>query len=214
MITMRPLIHIISQTYRGRNIWAHVLAVCITGALVILGIDWNYFLYMHAHASPEILFLADLIGIVVPIALPAALVIEGRRRKDPRLERAGWMIAEAELAAFLIVLAYKSVAGRVSPPFFGPFVDASWEFNFGFLRESVYGGWPSSHTAVAFAAAASIAQLLHRHRLLRWSVFGYAAFIGLSEAIGFHWFSEVIAGALIGTVVGWVAYEAQYGPKD
>lgn len=205
---MNDLVHIIHRSYRGRYLYGHIVAVFATLGIVFAGIDWQYFLLMQEHASVSIVIAADTIGWIVPFVLPMGLIMYGRQRERPSIESAGWAIARAEIAAVLIVLAYKSVTGRVSPPMWGALVDTSRDFNFGFLRESVYGGWPSSHTAVAFATAASVVGIFSNRPILWIIMFSYALFIGLGEAIGFHWFSEAIAGSIIGTIVGFIGAES------
>jgi membrane-associated phospholipid phosphatase len=63
-------------------------------------------------------------------------------------------------------------------------------------------GMPSSHTAVAFGAAAMLARLFPRARLV-W--YGVAAGCGLTRvASGAHFFSDVVVGALIGWLSAWL----------
>ena len=63
-------------------------------------------------------------------------------------------------------------------------------------------GWPSGHTANAFAAAATITEIYHENIYLKIGLYTYAAFIGFSAMSSFHWASEVFAGALIGYAIG------------
>jgi membrane-associated phospholipid phosphatase len=44
--------------------------------------------------------------------------------------------------------------------------------------------------------------LVPRMPLLRFSALVYAFFIGLGVSFGIHWFSDFVAGAIIGSVIG------------
>jgi membrane-associated phospholipid phosphatase len=63
-------------------------------------------------------------------------------------------------------------------------------------------GWPSGHTANAFSAAATIAEIYKDNFWLKIGVYSYAALIGFSVSVNVHWASEVFAGALIGYAIG------------
>jgi undecaprenyl-diphosphatase len=72
--------------------------------------------------------------------------------------------------------------------------------------------FPSGHTATAFAAAAVVAAFYPR---LRWPIYGLAALVGLSRMyLGVHFTLDVIAGAILGLIVGkaavWCAHRLPY----
>jgi membrane-associated phospholipid phosphatase len=81
-------------------------------------------------------------------------------------------------------------------------VDNSHNFNFGFFREQVVGGWPSSHTTVAVALAVTLIMLYPKSYFIKIFSLGAAAYISLGVTFGFHWFSEFVAGLLLGIVIG------------
>lgn len=65
--------------------------------------------------------------------------------------------------------------------------------------------FPSSHTYVAFAIATSM--ILYGHRKLGSALFVLAVFIALGRiGTGLHYPSDVIAGAILGTVSGLIVY--------
>jgi membrane-associated phospholipid phosphatase len=87
-------------------------------------------------------------------------------------------------------------------PAHGVGADLSHLFQFGFLRGGVFWGWPSSHTTIAFAMAATIFRLFPKQRWLGCVAITYAFYIGIGVSMTIHWFSDFLAGAIIGTVIG------------
>ncbi|HXB59002.1 MAG TPA: phosphatase PAP2 family protein, partial [Candidatus Acidoferrales bacterium] len=75
-------------------------------------------------------------------------------------------------------------------------------FRFGFMRGGIFWGWPSSHTTTAFAMAFTLFTLFHRKKLLQVVVITYAFYIGVGVSMTIHWFSDFVAGAIIGMVIG------------
>lgn len=86
----------------------------------------------------------------------------------------------------------------------GALVDNSRAFNFGFMNEHVIGGWPSSHTTIAFALATTLSLLLPPRFYVRAILFSVALFIGVGVTFGYHWVSEFVAGACLGVAIGLV----------
>jgi membrane-associated phospholipid phosphatase len=80
--------------------------------------------------------------------------------------------------------------------------DISHVFRFGFLRGGVFWGWPSSHTTIAFAMAVTIFTLLPKQRWAGYLALAYALYVGLGVSVTIHWFSDFVAGAIIGSVIG------------
>jgi len=63
---------------------------------------------------------------------------------------------------------------------------------------------PSGHAAGAFAAAVAVGLV---HPRLRWPLLGLAALIALSRIwLGVHYFTDVLAGAALGSAVAYVAW--------
>jgi membrane-associated phospholipid phosphatase len=123
-----------------------------------------------------------------------------------------WALGQAALLGYLISCCYKAFTGRLPPPFFrhltnpvvdgAPWIDSSHGFQFGFLKGGVFWGWPSSHTAVAFAMSVCLVTLHPKNKMLVFLALLYAFYIGLGVSVTIHWLSEFVAGAIIGSVIG------------
>lgn len=100
---------------------------------------------------------------------------------------------------------YKAFTGRIPPPYFlghGALADTSHGFRFGFLRGGMFWGWPSSHTTIAFAMAVVLWILYPQNKLVRYAGMFYAFYVGVGVSVRIHWFSEFVAGAVIGSLIG------------
>jgi len=187
--------------FKGWKLAWHLVAILVTGILVMSGFDWQYFL---ATRSPELrswMWPAMVIGGLLPFSLPLVLFAAGYITRDIPTALTGWAVAQAELLGALIVIVYKAFTGRAHPMHdVGP--DISRVFHFGFMRGGVFWGWLSSHTTVAFAMAATVSTLYPKQRWLGILAMLYALYIGVGVSMTIHWFSDFAAGAIIGSVVG------------
>lgn len=197
------------KVFSGCRLLLHAVAIGATFVLVWTGLDWAYLVYVLAQVPTPLLFIADFLGFAVPILVPLLFFILAIAFRQPLYR----LYTEATLYAVLLGLtlstAIKTFTGRTSPPHFHhgeeqALVDNSHAFNFGFLNESVIGGWPSSHATITFAFAVTLTILLPPRWYIRASLFVLALFIGIGVTFGFHWLSEFVAGACLGTAIGLV----------
>ena len=189
--------------FKGWMILWHIASIILTFLLVASGCDGFYF---HSTRDPGLrscMFPAVVIGGLLPIVLPFGLLVAGTLSKRARITLAAWAVGQAELIGALVAAAYKSVTGRAHPLSAGG-ADLSHVFRFGFLRGGVFWGWPSSHTTIAFAMAATIVALVPKHRWLGCAAMAYAFYVGIGVSMTIHWLSDFAAGAIIGTVIGTV----------
>ena len=187
--------------FKGRMIFWHITAILLTFILVTSGFDWRYFLSTRAPTLLGWMFPAVVIGGLLPFVLPLLLISAGSLTESARTRLVGWAVGQAELIGALVAAFYKAFTGRAHPTF-DVGADLSHVFRFGLLRGGVFWGWPSSHTTTAFAMAATIFTLFPRARWLGFAAIAYAFYIGLGVSMTIHWFSDFIAGAIFGTVVG------------
>ena len=186
-----------------RVVW-HLVAIVLTFILVMSGFDWRWFLATRNAALRSWMWPAVFIGGLLPIYLPLLLLAFGFLAKNARTILTGWAVAQAELLGALIVVAYKAFTGRAHP-MHSVGADISHVFRFGWLRGGVFWGWPSSHTTVAFAMAVTVFMLCPKKRWLGLVAILYAFYVGIGVSMTIHWFSDFVAGAIVGSVIGTVA---------
>ncbi len=147
------------------------------------------------------MFPGIVIGQFIPLLLPLVLLYLGHSWENAKTVRTAWAVGQAAFIGWFISSCYKAVTGRVHPEHtLGQ--NISQVFHFGFLRGGIFWGWPSSHTATAFAMAVTLFVLFPQRRWLRVAVIAYAFYIGISVSMTIHWFSDFAAGAIIGSVIG------------
>ena len=198
--------------FSGRNLLWHALAILLTCVVVMSGTDWFYFLSTRGDIFIPLARPAIRLGNLLPILGTLMLLLIGEVRKNRQTITTAWALGQAALLGFLISSCYKAFTGRIPPPHFRGFeistmsstsiIDTSHGFQFGFLNGGVFWGWPSSHTAVAFAMAACLITLYPKNRTLGFLALLYALYIGLGISVSIHWLSEFVAGAIIGSVIG------------
>jgi len=138
----------------------------------------------------------------------AAMVGGGYLTHHSTLTQIGVRTTEAIVINAVAVTLLKDLFGRQRP-----FVDESnasvWAFGRGFSTGG-RSSFPSGHasSSFAFATAATLALHTRKSRATRYVaplLFGAATMVGAARVYGaHHWPSDIAAGALAGTVSGWV----------
>ena len=102
----------------------------------------------------------------------------------------------------------KAVSGRKEPVWYksGEARERSRDFDIGFWKRGIYNGWPSGHAITNTAMAAALANYYQDSVRIRTLTYGWAASVMASATFGFqgdvHWASDVVAGGLMGWVIG------------
>lgn len=184
----------------------HAAAAGLSLSLVKGGADWRYYSFMADNKFiPRAAFAAVFAGGLVPLTVPIYLYFNGRSEQDRQLMYTSLALGQSIMLSLLVSSAYKAFTGRKGPEILddtGRPNDYSGDFNFGFFRRGIFDGWPSGHTTTAFAMAVSLMEMYPDNNDVKIYSGIYALFIGLGVSTNIHWFSDFVAGALIGYSIG------------
>lgn len=191
----------IVRCFKGRMLIWHGIAIALTFGLVTSGLDWWYFLYTRSPVLRSWMFPAVHIGGLLPIVLPLMLIVLGIITASAQTRLVASAVAQSELVGALMAATYKALTGRAHP-MRGVGPDLTHIFKFGLLRGGVFWGWPSSHTTIAFAMAVAVLRLFPKQKWVGYLAVTYASYVGVGVSVTIHWFSDFVAGAIFGSVVG------------
>ncbi len=203
--SIRNFILRITRCFTSYNLLYHIAAAIFTYICVTSGFDWFYF---NATRSPELqffMFPAVIIGSIGTLMILVILLLIGIIKKNHKILKTAFALIEAVLISIIIITIYKALTGRAHPPYildmFIKRTDISHIFNFGLIKNSVFYGWPSGHTAASFAFATTIYKLYPKNKIKYLALF-YAFYVGIGVSTNIHWFSDFLAGSLVGTAIG------------
>lgn len=188
--------------FKGYNLLWQAIAILLTFIFVITNFDIWYFQFISNYDIRKYIFPALSFGGLLPLVVPVILYLKGKTSKDLKLINTSLAVGQAAIIGFLVSAFYKSFTGRIPPIFWNNSMDALDTFRFGFMRGGIFWGWPSSHTTVAFAMSIALLSLYPKNKIIKTVCIFYAAYIGFGVSVHIHWFSEFIAGAIFGTIVG------------
>jgi membrane-associated phospholipid phosphatase len=209
-LILKNLYKILLSLFEIKLFLIFLIPCILTYVLIITGLDWKYFIYVSNNLPRFLLFTSDILGFLIAIFLTPTLYLIYKIKKDA-LSR-----ILAEVSFYSVVLGYlvstgiKIFTGRTSPPMhrgINILIDNSNSFHFGFMREQIIGGWPSSHATIIFALAVSLSLVLPifypKYLRYQFIFFTIAAFVSVGVTFGFHWLSEFLAGATLGSIIGY-----------
>ncbi len=203
---MLELFHEISKNLAHsftKHLKWHIIAIFLTFFCVFTGFDWYYSVHTQGASIQTFLFPGVIIGGIGPIILPIVLLLAGKILNKRKTINTGFAVAQAAFLGWLISSIYKAFTGRVPPPFRNlADIDTSHVFNFGFFKYGIFWGWPSSHTTVAFAIAVTIFMLYQKNKFIKYFAILGALYVGIGVSVNVHWFSDFLAGLIIGSVIG------------
>jgi hypothetical protein len=136
--------------------------------------------------------------------LSASFLLAGKFSGSTRARETGLLTAEALINSQAVVQVMKFAAGRERPDY------GAGKGNFFSGQDS----FPSGHAAGTWAAAAVISREYYDNKLIRYGI--YALPIAVSAArVGAqrHFVSDVIAGGLIGNLIGSFVYRQHHDPS-
>jgi membrane-associated phospholipid phosphatase len=193
-------------------IWL-LIAVGITYLSVRTGFDSSYYMWARNGSLRDFFLSVGLIGFAVPIFVPIILLLLGKIGRNSKLQNIGYALGQAALLGWLLSSVIKFFTGRPGPPMrslLENLTDINNSFRFGFGEGGIFWGWPSSHTSVAFAMSFALIYLFPKNKTIRFFSIIYACYVGIGTSLSFHWFSDFIAGAVLGTIIGIVVGKSFY----
>ncbi|MDR2398696.1 MAG: phosphatase PAP2 family protein [Spirochaetaceae bacterium] len=180
-----------------------------TWAFIETGLDWQWRNISYHHTWLTYWGRPGLyMGYIVPALTPLLTYTIGRFTEDRTLQITGMALTQTLMVTLLIQTPLKMVSGRALPGIVTELDHTrnsrsdNFSNEFNWCNNNFIGGWPSGHTANAFAAAATLSELYHENWWFKIGLFSYASLIGLGVTLDVHWASEAFAGALIGYAVG------------
>jgi membrane-associated phospholipid phosphatase len=199
-------LHSITFNY-GANFAAAGLG---TWGLIESGIDWKWrnFAYNHEPLANVSYSAVIYSGYVIPIATPPLFYLAGLFTQDEKLQIAGMALVQSMALASGFHVILKLSTGRSEPYVINHYhherIDSSSDFSgkFNWFNMVLRDGWPSGHTITAFATAATISEIYSDITWLKIASYSYAVLTGIGVSLNVHWVSDVLAGALMGYVVG------------
>jgi len=158
-------------------------------------------------------------GALLPMVLPIWLYVSADRRGDAYVANGAAAAGQAVVLAYVTNTLLKALTGRVPPDNeMSLDVDArARRFQFGFMRGGVFNGWPSGHSMVNMAMAASFANYFHDVAWVPIVAYSWAAYVMAAVVVGgqVHWLSEAVAGGAMGWAIGrTVGRGFAAGPQD
>jgi hypothetical protein len=197
--------------FTGRNLLWHALAIVLTIMSVMSDFDWFYYRSTRGETLLQLARPAIMFGAMLPALVTLVILIVGVVKKNCRIITTAWALGQTAILSYIISCCYKALTGRTGPSFRGfrmsdgtSLIDTSHGFHFGFIKGGVFWGWPSSHTAVTFAMTACLITLYPKNKTIFFLASLYALYIGFGVSITIHWFSDFVAGAIIGSMIGTV----------
>jgi membrane-associated phospholipid phosphatase len=130
------------------------------------------------------------------LAASGAIYCSGILMRDPKLQRAGILLASSLLINDFVTNKLKDEFQRSRPD------EAPHNSYFdGGEGGRHHASFPSAHTSTAFAFAASLATVYKDHKWVPPVAYGTATLVGLSRIYdNHHWATDVMAGAAVGII--------------
>ena len=196
----KPIWTLPEKAARGKH-WKPVLAVVLgTAGLVV--IDPYIEAYFHDQSRFSAYKTGPLRGRNTTLAetlTPVAFYVAGLTKHSSHARNTGLLAAEGLIGAQIVSFVMKQAAGRLKPsdiPPNGSLRDTWFKYKGGLANG---GGFPSGHSASAFAVATVISERYREHRWIPWVAYGAAAVLSLSRLPNqAHFPSDIFIGAAMG----------------
>jgi membrane-associated phospholipid phosphatase len=194
------------NSFIGPTTLMHLGAVATT--LVMVREDWDYLIYKRCNSLKkyEPYFTPTIYtGATCWLIVSSPMLIYGLVHKSDETLGAAYSVLQSTLISIVYVTLLKGLTGRPHPDYkwYVNMRKQSRVFRFGFLRGSVFYGWPGGHTMITTATFASLMSYYPDKWWLKVVGFLFIAYTatGMAMTKG-HWMSDNIAGFLMGYAIG------------
>jgi membrane-associated phospholipid phosphatase len=192
------------KAVKGKH-WKPVLVVVLaTGGLVVA--DPHIEPYFHNESRFGSYKTGPLRGRNSTLAVtltPVAFYLAGLAKHSSYARNTGLLAAEGLIDTQLVSFVMKNAMGRLTPsdiPPQGNLRDTWFKYRGSFTNR---GGFPSGHTASAFAVATVISGRYREHRWVPLVAYGAATFLSLTRLpTQAHFPSDIFLGAAMGYGIG------------
>jgi membrane-associated phospholipid phosphatase len=154
--------------------------------------------WLHDHLLPHSVPVLQVVSdttTYVSIALALFVLILAMVKRSKPLLHQFLMLVLVLLLVLLVTQGLKALIDRDRPFTTYPNIEK--------LSSGGDSSFPSGHTLEAFAVAAAISLLFSRKKIII-PVYTWAVMVAYSRmALGVHYPSDVLAGIIIGTFIGW-----------
>jgi undecaprenyl-diphosphatase len=164
--------------------------------LDIIVLDW-----LNSHHIPGTTGLLQLISAYttwVNIGTILVVLLLAWRQKSRELLYHFFLLAVIMIVGALVISTFKELVDRERPFYTYPFIEK--------LARGGGSSFPSGHTVESFAVATGLS-LLFRRRSILIAGYGWAILVAYTRmALGVHYPTDVVAGALTGILLGYLIY--------
>jgi membrane-associated phospholipid phosphatase len=207
----------LGRIYGWPNVMFSVAAVAVTPPLV-LWVDEpvQEFFQDEDPLTNTFGHVTLIVGYGIPVVAPLTLYLTGLASGDAELATAGSAAMQAVVVMATVTASLKWLTDRAGPLDDGDpnarhwseglftYSDQADEFNFNPFDVSGSLAWPSGHTGVNMALVSSLVAFYPDEVWLPWVGYPLVLAIGVGMIEGdYHWLSDVVAGGLMGHVIGW-----------
>jgi membrane-associated phospholipid phosphatase len=177
------------------------LDIFVTGTASLTFVDQSVKDYFQSHRNKSEDYISRNIlehfGAEHSILLISGMFTYGMLANEKRSVSTALLALESFALATLLVRVPKNLIGRRRPDAWPPSTPSDWDGPFQGTS------FPSGHTTASFAVASVIAA---QYRDIKWipiAAYSVASLAGISRIYdNKHWLSDVVAGAVVGTLVG------------
>lgn len=196
------------DSFSNDKAYYHLAGIALTPILIHTGADAEVN-SAFSNKVPREPYLPGVVGgYVAPLLLGVPLYIHGRNTSNNESIGAAYAVAHTTIITAAYVGFLKGLTGREHQDNDSSksLREQSKQFNFGIIKKSVLKGWPSGHLATTTALMSTLTHYYPEKLWLQWAGYSATAYMAVTvlahQGGEMHWFSDAVAGALMGYAIG------------